>query len=80
MTVMLCGLAEIRMDMSLLEMGVQLMILPATSFRTMNWRHPILVFRVFSAVPDLASFIFGAFSKPCPSDIGKAHNVSSIAF
>ena len=36
MTVMLYGLAEIRMEMSLLEMGVQLMILPTTSFRTMN--------------------------------------------
>ena len=46
--------------MSLLEMGVQLMILPATSFRTMNWRHPILVFRVFSAVQELVSLIRGS--------------------
>ena len=30
------SLAEIRKEMSLLEMGVQLMILPTTSFRTMN--------------------------------------------
>ena len=36
MTVMLYGLAEIRMEMSLLEIGVKLMILPTTSFRTMN--------------------------------------------
>ena len=36
MTVMLCGLAEIRMEMSLPDMRVQLMILPATSFRTMH--------------------------------------------
>ena len=33
---MLCGFAEIRMEVSLLEMGVQLMILPTTSFLTMN--------------------------------------------
>ena len=36
MTVKLGGLAEIQMEMNLLEMGVQLMILPAASFRTMN--------------------------------------------
>ena len=36
MTVMLCGLAEILMEMSLLEMGVQLMNLPTTSFRTVH--------------------------------------------
>ena len=36
MTVMSCGLAKIWMEMSLLEMGVHLMILPTTSFRTMN--------------------------------------------
>ena len=35
LTVMLCGLDEIRMEMSLMEMGAQL-ILPTTSFRTMN--------------------------------------------
>ena len=35
-TVMLRGLAEIHMEMSLLEMGEQLMILPTTSFRTTN--------------------------------------------
>ena len=34
--VMLCGLAEIRMEVSLLKMKVQLIILPTTSFRTMN--------------------------------------------
>ena len=36
MTVISCGLTEIRMEMSLLEMGVQLMILLTTSFHTMN--------------------------------------------
>ena len=36
MTVMLYGLAEILMEMSLLEIGVHLMILPTTSFRAMN--------------------------------------------
>ena len=29
---MLCGLAEIRMEMNLLELGVQLMMLPTTLF------------------------------------------------
>ena len=58
MTVMVCGLAEIRMEMNLLEMGVQLVILPTTCFRTTNatsyWyftsspQRVILVFRVFS--------------------------------
>ena len=36
MTVTLCGLAKIRMAMSLLEIGVQLMILATASFHTMN--------------------------------------------
>ena len=36
MTVMSCGLPEIRMDLSLLEMGVQLMTLSVTPFRTVN--------------------------------------------
>ena len=36
MTVMLCGLIEIRMAMSLLEMGMQLMILPTASFHTIG--------------------------------------------
>ena len=39
MTVMLHGLAMIQMEMSLLEMGVQLMILPTTSFRPMSATH-----------------------------------------
>ena len=33
---MLYGLAEIRVEMSLLEMGVQLIMLPTSSFRKMN--------------------------------------------
>ena len=43
MIVMLRGLAEIRMEMSLLEMGDEC--------------HPVLVFRIFSAVADLFSLI-----------------------
>ena len=77
MTVMLYGLAEIRVELSLLEMGVQLMILPTTSFHTM---HPILVFQDFSVVPGLVSHIHDNFSKPCPSDLSKALNVPLIAF
>ena len=42
--------------------------------------HPILVFRVFSAPLGLASLICGSFSKPCPSDLGKAQDVPWIAF
>ena len=46
----------------------------------MNVTRPILVFRVFSVVPDLVSLIRGSFSKPCLSDLSKAQNVPSIAF
>ena len=42
--------------------------------------HPILVFRVFSAPLGLAFLICGSFSKPCPSDLGKALDVPWIAF
>ena len=62
MTVMLYDLAEIGMEMSLLEMGVQLMILRPTSFRTMNVT-PCWCFKSF-VVPDLVSRIRGSFSKP----------------
>ena len=75
MAVTLCGLAEIRMEMNLLEMGVQLMILP--TFFPYNECHPTLVFRVFSAEPDLVSLIRGSFSKPCPSDLSNAQDVLS---
>ena len=78
MTVMLSGLAVIRIEMSLLEMGVHLMILYSTSFRTMN-ATLILMFPVIAAGPDLVSLIRGSFSKPCSSDLGKAQNVPSIA-
>ena len=44
---MLCGLPEIQMEMSLLEMGVQLMILPTTSFLTMN----VTPYRCFKSSP-----------------------------
>ena len=57
------------MEMSVLETGLQLMVLPTTAFRTI---HPILVFRVFFAVPDLVPLIRGSFSKPCPPDLGNA--------
>ena len=50
------------------------------SFLPYNACHPILVFRVFSVVPDLVSRIRGSFSKLCPSDLGKAQDVLSIAF
>ena len=61
---MLCGLAEIQMKMSLLEVGVQLMLLPRASFRTMNATpYSILLFQVFSTVPGLVSLIRGSFSK-----------------
>ena len=78
MTVILYGLAEIRMEMSVLEMGVQLMTY--NDFFPHDDCHPILVFRVFTAVPDLVSLIRGSFSKPCPSDLGNAQDVPSIAF
>ena len=78
MTVMLSCIAEIRIEMSLLEVGVQLMILPSTyNFFPYSECHPMLVFRVFSAVPGLVSLIRGSFSKLCPSDLGKAQDVPS---
>ena len=43
------------------------------NFLPYNERHPILVLRVFSIVR-------GSFSKPCPSDLGKAQDVPLIAF
>ena len=50
------------------------------NFFSYNECHPILVFRVFSVVPDLVSRIRGSFSKPCPSDLGRAQDVLSTAF
>ena len=51
------------------------------NFFSYNECHPIKVFRVFSAVPDLVSLIVrGRFSKPRPSDLGKAQDVQSMAF
>ena len=50
------------------------------SFFPYNECHPILVFRVFSVVPDLVSRIRGSFSKPCLSDLGKTQDVPLIAF
>ena len=70
MTVTLCGLAEIQMKISLLEMRVQLMTLPIYLPTVCLMPHPLLVFRVSSAVADLASLIQGSFSKPCPSYLG----------
>ena len=61
-------------------MGVQLMILPTYNFFPYNECHPILVFQVFSAEPDLVSLIGGGFSRPFPSDLSKAQDVPSTAF
>ena len=70
MTVMLYGLAEIRMEIRLLEVVAQLMILRTTSFCTTN--------RIFSAVPDLVSLTRGSFPNPvhalgCPIDSVLTH-------
>ena len=78
MTVMLYDLAEIGMEMSLLEMGVQLMT--TYNFFLYNECHPTLVFRVFSVIPEVVSRICDSFTKPCPSDLGEAQDVLSIAF
>ena len=78
MTVMLYDLAEIGMEMSLLEMGVQLMT--TYNFFLYNECHPLLAFQVFFVGPDLVSHIRDSFSKPCPSDLGKAKDVPSTAF
>ena len=72
MTVMLCCLTEIQMEMSLLERRVQLILYHEC--------HPILVFQVVSAKPGLVSLICGSFSKSCPFDFGKAQAVPSILF
>ena len=42
--------------------------------------HPIVVFQVFSAIPDLVCLLRVSFFKHCPSDLGKAQDVPSIAF
>ena len=47
------------------------------NFFSNNECHPILIFRVFSAVPDLVSLIRGSFSKPCPSDLCEDQDVPS---
>ena len=78
MTVMLYGLAEIRMEMSVGDGSAA----DDTAYNCFPYNecYPILVFRVFSMVPDLVSCIRGSFSKPCPSDLGKAQDVPLIAF
>ena len=50
------------------------------NFFLYNECQPILVFRVFSAVPDLVSLIRGSFSKICSADLDKAQDVPSKAF
>ena len=50
------------------------------NFFPYNKCYPILVIRVFCAVPDPASLVRGSVSKPCPSDLGKAQGVLSTAF
>ena len=77
MTVMLYSLAEIRVEMTALEMGVQVMILPTTSFGTMN-ASPYWCFESSPAVPVLLSLVRGSFSETCQSDLSKAQNVPSI--
>ena len=76
MTVMLCGLAEIRMEMSLWSAADD----TTYNFFPYNECHPVLVFRVFCTVPDLVSLVRGSFSKPCPSDLCMAQDARSIAF
>ena len=78
MTVMSCGFAEIRMEMSVGDGSAA----DDTAYNCFPYNecYPILVFRVFSVVPDLVSRIRGSFSRPCPSDLGKAQDVPSIAF
>ena len=73
----MCGLVEIRMEMCLLEMGVQLMI---TTYNVCPYNEcrPMLVFLVVSVVPDLVSLSRGSSSKPCPADLSKAQDVPSI--
>ena len=78
MTVMLYGLADIRMELSLLEMGVQLMILPTTTFCTMNATS--YRFQIFSAVPHLVSLFVVVSPKPVHLTSAKLQDVQSIAF
>ena len=44
-----------------------------------NECHPMPVFRVFSAIPDLVSLVRGSFPTPGPPDLGKAQDVPSIS-
>ena len=60
---MLCVLAEVRMEKSLLETGVQLMIFLTTSFRTMN-ATPSGCFQTFSTVQDLVPLIRSISPRP----------------
>ena len=50
------------------------------NFFLYNECHPLLAFQVFFVGPDLVSHIRDSFSKPCPSDLGKAKDVPSIVF
>ena len=78
MTVMLYGLTEIRMEMSLLEMGVQLIILPTTSFRTMN----ATPYWCFESSPQYqVTFPSSVVVSPNPVNLTSAtQDVPSIAF
>ena len=74
MTVILCDLANIWIEMRLLEMGVQLMTLPENIFRT-NGPH--------IGVPSLHLLVSPtrcSFSKPCTSDLSKVQDVPTIEF
>ena len=78
MIVMLCGLAEIRMEMSAGDGSAA----DDTTYNFFPYKecHPILVLQVFSSGPDLVSLICDSFSKTCPSNVNKAQDVPWIAF
>ena len=75
MTVMLSGLAVIRIEMSLLEMSASDDTI--FNFFPYNEGHPHI--DVSSHRRRTRSCLRGSFSKPCSSDLGKAQNVPSIA-
>lgn len=74
MTVILCGLPNIWLEMRLLEMMAQLMTLPKNIFLT-NGPH--------IGVPSLHLLVSPtrcSFSKPCTSDLSKVQDVPTIEF
>ena len=65
---MLGGLADIPMEMNLLVMGLQLMILPTTSFCTMN----ATPYRCFESSPQ--------YQILCPSSVVVSPNPVHLTF